>query len=101
MSKLVYTDKSKIHGTGAFAGADLPVGLVIPVPFSWCDPNNPSSIDFEGGMRPKAPFCYLNHSTAPNCEAFGDDELLLLVLDPIKAGKELTIDYGDNYWETQ
>jgi len=96
---LLYTDKSRIHGTGVFAGVDLPARLVIPIPFRKCDPKKHDS--FEGGVLPKAPFCFLNHSKRPNCEVYGDNgELNMLLLRPVKSGRELTIDYGPEYWRT-
>ncbi|MCD5382418.1 MAG: SET domain-containing protein [Candidatus Pacebacteria bacterium] len=44
---------------------------------------------------------YINHSCRPNCEAESDEEALkirILAKRTIKAGEELTIDYGKEYW---
>jgi SET domain-containing protein len=103
LTKLLVTRKSKIHGTGVFAGADLPRDLWIPIPFTWVDETIRDA--FEGGLSPRQPFCFLNHADKPNCEVVNETVgrmhwLFLLVLRRIKAGHELTIDYGDEYWET-
>ena len=53
-------------------------------------------------LEPHAPFRYLNHSCAPNCELFTWDEddpkscdrLWVQALRRIKPGDELTIDYA-------
>ncbi len=43
---------------------------------------------------------YINHSCAPNCEATGPDKkIFIFSLRRIKAGKELTYNYGDEYFE--
>jgi SET domain-containing protein len=103
LNKLIFTDKSKIHGIGVFASADLPHDLWIPIPFTWVDDTNRDA--FEGGMSPRRPFCFLNHADRPNCEVVNETVgrrhwLYLLVQRNIKAGRELTIDYGDEYWES-
>ena len=98
-TKLIVIGPSKIHGTGVFAGADLPAGLFVPIPFRRCNPEKDDC--FEGGYMPRVPFRFLNHSARPNCEVgalYGDD-LYLTFLRRVKAGTELTIDYGDGYWE--
>jgi hypothetical protein len=43
---------------------------------------------------------YINHSCAPNCEATGPDgRIYISALRRIRAGEELTYDYGDEYFD--
>ena len=43
---------------------------------------------------------YINHSCAPNCEADGPrGHVYISALRRIKAGEELTYDYGDEYFD--
>ncbi len=43
---------------------------------------------------------YINHSCAPNCEADGPTgRVFILALRNIKAGEELTYDYGEEYFD--
>lgn len=101
MSKLLVTGPSKIHGTGVFAGADLPADLWIPIPFTFVDKDVHDSFD---GLFPHKPFCYLNHAQRPKAEVISDEEnewvnaLYLRLFRRIKAGTEITIHYGDEYW---
>lgn len=42
---------------------------------------------------------YINHSCAPNCEVDGPDgRIFVMARKNIKAGEELTYDYGDEYF---
>jgi SET domain-containing protein len=42
---------------------------------------------------------YINHSCAPNCEVDGPDgRIFVMAKRNIKAGEELTYDYGDEYF---
>ena len=42
---------------------------------------------------------FINHSCAPNCEVDGPDGSIFIVAKRnIKAGEELTFDYGDEYF---
>jgi SET domain-containing protein len=44
---------------------------------------------------------YINHSCRPNCEAEGPKgRIYILSTRNIKAGEELTYDYGKEYFET-
>ncbi len=43
---------------------------------------------------------YINHSCKPNCEADGPKgKAFILALKNIKAGEELTYDYGEEYFD--
>ena len=43
---------------------------------------------------------YVNHSCEPNCEAdWRDGHILIFATRTIKSGEELTIDYGDEYFD--
>ena len=44
---------------------------------------------------------YINHACKPNCEAEIDEaeeKIYIRALKPIKAGQEITYDYGKEYW---
>ena len=102
--RLIYHGPSRIHGTGAFAGADFHRDQHVPIPFTLVNENDPAHFDsIEGGMSPHRPFCYLNHADKPNCEVVGvakgrPERLYLVLLKNVKRGTELTIDYGEEYW---
>jgi SET domain-containing protein len=43
---------------------------------------------------------YINHSCRPNCEADGPEgRVFIFSLKNIKAGEELTYDYGEEYFD--
>ena len=43
---------------------------------------------------------FINHSCAPNCEADGPEgRIFVMAKRSIKAGEELTFDYGDEYFD--
>ncbi len=43
---------------------------------------------------------YINHSCRPNCEADGPDgRIYIISLRNIKAGEEITYDYGEEYFD--
>lgn len=43
---------------------------------------------------------FINHSCAPNCEADGPrGRVFILSIKSIKAGEELTYDYGKEYFD--
>lgn len=43
---------------------------------------------------------YINHSCKPNCEADGPkNHVYILAIKNIKAGEELTYDYGEEYFD--
>ncbi len=52
------------------------------------------------GNIPRNRARYINHSCKPNCEADGPNgKVFILSLRTIKAGEELTYDYGEEYFE--
>jgi uncharacterized protein len=73
------------------------------------DPDYSSEICIDLGgslsLEPYAPFCFLNHSCAPNCELYAINpprrtgprprpRVVLETLRPIEPGEQLTIDYA-------
>ncbi len=43
---------------------------------------------------------YINHSCAPNCEAqLVDEHVLIYATRKVESGEELTMDYGDEYFD--
>jgi SET domain-containing protein len=44
-----------------------------------------------------------NHSYEPNCEYIQEAPRVIkfVTLRPVEAGEELTIDYGEEWWETR
>jgi len=122
MPRSILVRRSPIHGNGVFAAADFPAGKSLVeyrgkllrhavADRRYCDNvetghtflfvlNDHYVIDgSEGGNSAR----WINHSCAPNCEPVlleskdGDparDRLFIESLRPIKAGEELTYDYG-------
>jgi len=101
---------SPIHGTGAFAQANIPAGsrvieyvgekITKAESLRRCEQNNQyiftldDEFDLDGNV-PWNPARFINHSCAPNCEAELDGERIwILALRDIKAGEELTFNYG-------
>ena len=59
-----------------------------------------SDTEMIDGNIPKNTARYINHSCAPNCEADGPGRhIYIWALRKIKAGEELTYDYGDEYFD--
>jgi len=93
--------ESKIHGLGVMALCDFPKdytecihGEYIP---SELDDGTCFEIEGDYSLKPYAPYRYLNHSENPNCEVIELEDfpgLWLSTKQIIKAGEELTIDYG-------
>jgi len=102
---------SPIHGTGVFARIDLPadqelieyVGKRIDKKTSdkLCLEENAyifhvnNKYDIDGSVDWN-PARFFNHSCEPNCEAQQDEEdrIWILTKHPVKAGQELTYNYG-------
>jgi SET domain-containing protein len=107
---------SAIHGTGGFARCDIPPGTRVieyvgeritkdesarrclaenAYIFTLTDEH-----DLDGNV-PHNPARFINHSCAPNCEAEDDDgRIWIVTLRDIRAGEELSFNYGydkENY----
>jgi uncharacterized protein len=106
---------SKIHGRGVFAATTIRKGTVIleyrGERSTWAiasrrpdsDPSNPQhtfifetsdGMVIDGGRRGNAAR-WINHSCAPNCQSFEDDEgrVFIEACRTIRAGDEITYDY--------
>jgi hypothetical protein len=90
--------RSPIHGNGVFARRDFRPGQVIaryrgrP---SGSEGRYVASHDGDGGSghhEITGPLRFLNHSCRPRAEL---EDFRLVALLPIRAGEEITIDYGD------
>ena len=98
-------------GRGVFARREFPQREVIGrirgaiIRDAWYESDYCMAIDADSVLEPDSPFCYLNHSCAPNCAWFiaeeedgesnrPDPQLLLYATRDIAAGDELTIDYA-------
>ncbi len=113
---LVIFRQSTIHGLGGFAKCDIPkdarileyLGERIDKQESTrrCQANNVyvfslnEQYDLDGSVSWN-PARFLNHSCSPNCEALLDeDHIWLVAFRDIRAGEELTFNYGfglENY----
>ena len=107
---------SPVHGLGAFAMRPLEAGERI-VEYTGeritktesqirCAAGNHFIFSFDDewdldGDQPDNPARFVNHSCEPNCEAIQrDDRIWLIALRDIRAGEELSFDYGydlENY----
>jgi uncharacterized protein len=102
--------KSGIHDTGCFAACDIRKGervieYVGPLiskaeSLNQCESGNVyvftlnDEHDINGNVEWN-PARYINHSCEPNCESENDDEhIWILAIQDIKAGDELTYNYG-------
>ena len=106
----LYIAPSIIEGQGAFARRDLVKGTLVieyigekiskAESLRRCELQNwyifalDDQFDLDGNFDWNPARC-LNHSCAPNCEAeFIDKRLWIVTLRDIKAGEELTFNYG-------
>jgi SET domain-containing protein len=101
---------SPIHRIGGFARADIPAGVPLieyvgekiskSESLRRCEANNEYIFDLDeehdlDGNVSWNPARYLNHSCEPNCEAEQDEgRIWIISLRDIKAGEELTFNYG-------
>jgi SET domain-containing protein len=101
---------SSIHGTGGFARAGILAGTRVieytgeritkAESLRRCERNNNYifALDEEhdlDGRTERNPARLLNHSCAPNCEAvLEDDRIWVVALRDIRAGEEITFNYG-------
>jgi SET domain-containing protein len=104
--------KKSLTGKGLFAGEDIPkekciieyIGKEIP---KEKQENASGRYLFETGKDkmidgniPENTAKYINHSCKPNCEARGPKgKIFIFSLRKIKAGEELTYDYGKEYFD--
>jgi SET domain-containing protein len=101
---------SRIHGLGGFALKDLRAGVRVieyvgeritkSESRRRCELNNEyifaldDQWDLDGAVE-RNPARYLNHSCRPNCEArFADGGIWIVSLRNIRAGEEITFNYG-------
>lgn len=101
---------SPIHGTGSFARHDLVAGtwvveyvgerISVPTSIERCRQGNESIFRLNAechldGNVDWNPARFINHSCAPNCQAeFIEGRIWLVALKSIRAGDEITFDYG-------
>ena len=109
-SECIYFKTSTIHGTGGFAKTDIPAGTRL-IEYvgekidkveanERCRQNNEyifcldKNFDLDGNFDWN-PARFINHSCSPNCDAEGDEERIWIIAQrPIKAGEEITFNYG-------
>jgi len=108
----VVVRQSAIHGTGAFARRDLAKGrqVIEYVGEKISKAESTRRIDADNeyiftlddkfdldGKMPWNPARFINHSCTPNCEAEVDGHRVwIIALRDIKAGEELSFNYGYN-----
>jgi uncharacterized protein len=109
-TELIRFRRSAIHGTGGYARAAIATGTRVieyvgrkitkAEAAVQCEANNVyvftlnDDFDLDGNTE-ENPARFLNHSCAPNCEAEWDEERIWIVaLRDIRAGEELTFNYG-------
>ncbi|HEY1171607.1 MAG TPA: SET domain-containing protein-lysine N-methyltransferase [Verrucomicrobiae bacterium] len=102
--------KSGIHDTGCFAACDIRKGEKVieyvgphmskAESAKQCEDGNVyvftlnDAVDINGNVEWN-PARFINHSCAPNCESENDDpHIWILAVRDIKAGEELTYNYG-------
>ncbi|HEU5069431.1 MAG TPA: SET domain-containing protein-lysine N-methyltransferase [Verrucomicrobiae bacterium] len=109
---LVRFTYSSIHGTGGFARCDIPAGTRVieyvgeridkAEARRRCEADNRyifylnEAWDIDGDV-PWNPARFLNHSCVPNCESELDEDagrVWIIALRDIKAGEELSFNYG-------
>jgi SET domain-containing protein len=100
MTDKAYTVKrSAIHGKGLFAARRIKCGeLIGQVRFNPVTEDGPYVLwlDDQTGVKVDCDLKYINHSARPN--ACYCEDLDVVALKDIKAGEEITHDYGDD-WE--
>jgi SET domain-containing protein len=113
----VIVRQSSIHATGCFAACDIKKGDKVieyvgphiskEASAKECENENVyiftlnDKVDINGNVDWN-PARFINHSCAPNCESENDDEhIWILAIRDIKAGEELTYNYGFDIPEYQ
>jgi len=99
----IYISMSAIHGRGVFADEPLEAedwqyvyGREMPyIPGDLSERYGFETDDDGMIFLPFAPWCFLNHSSDPNCEVFHEGSVVYVAtLRSINRFEELTIDYG-------
>jgi len=107
---LVITRDSRIHGMGGYARCDIPAGTRVieyvgeriskTESVRRCEADNQyifainDEWDVDGSVSWN-PARFINHSCAPNCEAeWDEDRIWIVALRDVKAGEELSYNYG-------
>lgn len=96
---LVYVDDSAIHGKGLFAKTFIPSGTVIGVVQgipTLTDGDHVLWTSENKGVQVQCDLRYINHSDDPNAAYY--DNLEVCALRDIRAGEEITHNYGTS-WE--
>jgi SET domain-containing protein len=107
--------KSKVHGFGAFAAKNLRNhDNIEECPFIVSDQEdkNPERLQrylFSGQTKKTTMLilgygCIYNHADANNADYYYDDEKNVIVFyatAPIKKGKEIFVNYGNDYWASR
>ncbi len=100
LRKRLFVDRSPIHGRGLFARTDIPKGEYLGtydgatvrkngMHVLWVEDKPDKWLGRDG----KNMLRYLNHNRKPNAEF---DEYDLYSMKKIRAGKEITFDYGED-----
>lgn len=99
---LIEIRRSPIHGHGVFAKKVIRPGTIQNI-YGYLTEYIPGSQTERYGFEwddkyhfvPWAPWCFLNHSTEPNCYVYVEgDNVFIEAIERIYTGSELTIDYG-------
>lgn len=98
MKKKLVIKKSYIHGKGLFTTVKLKEGTLVgyckSTPVAEPSPHT-LWLDNEKLVEVTCKLKYINHHKAPNVSYF--DDLSVVALRDIKAGEELTHDYGEEW----
>lgn len=88
----VTIQKSKIHGLGLFAVANISAERELGISHVRDD-------RFSNGYIRTPLGGFFNHSTKPNCEAIYDGDFIKIkTLVNINSGNEITVDYTKHNW---
>ncbi len=89
---------SRLHGRGLFSSQQIRKGTVLGI-CTTRQTETPSHYTLWTSTGPLDVVCrlrFINHSTTPNV-IYYEDDLSVVALRNIKAGEELTHDYGDDW----
>lgn len=96
--KRYYVDRSEIHGKGLFAAKDIKKGTLLGRAKGYKtrrDGMHVLWLDDSIGFRVECDLRFINHSDKPNAVYY--DTLEVCAIRNIKAGEEITHDYGGIY----